>query len=96
MEDDDDMGALFRSRRVASQEKRATNREASTRLLTERGIKFTEHNHGAHLIVAGAWNFWPGTGRFEQRKGTAGGKKIEGRGVLNLLRHIEQEKARAD
>lgn len=89
--DDDDPGAIFNARKVASQEKRAKNRANSTALLTEKGVFFTSHNQGAHLIVADAWDFWPGTGKFGERRGRSGKPKREGRGVHNLLRIIQEE-----
>lgn len=86
---DDDMAALFNARRLAQQQKRARNREYSTQLLRERGIHFTEHNQGAHLVVQDAWDFWPGTGRWTERKGRKGMPKREGRGVMRLLKILE-------
>ena len=66
-------------------ERRASNRESSATLLTERGIVFEAKNSGAHLIVKHGdkvADFWPGTGKFIVR----GGK--QGRGVFNLLKKI--------
>lgn len=83
--DDDDMAALFNARRVAQQEKRASNREFSTQLLRDSGIAFTSHNAGAHLVVLDKWDFWAGTGRFRERKGKPGQPPREGRGVRKLL-----------
>jgi hypothetical protein len=91
---DDDwttMGDLFRGRRARQQAKRAQNTEDSTRMLTERGVPFTSHNAGAHLIVAQRWDFWPGTGLFNERRGRAGHPKRTGRGVRNLLKLIEED-----
>lgn len=63
-------------------EKRAQNRTDSKRILSELGIEFTEHNNGAHLKV-GAVDFWPGTGLW---RGPSG----EGRGVMNLISHLDK------
>lgn len=89
--DDDDLGSLFRAKREASQAKRADNRTFSTNLLRERGVFFTEHNRGAHLIVMDKWDFWPGTGKWAERKGRAGHAKRQGRGVRELLALIARE-----
>lgn len=93
--DDYDLGDLFRERRAASQKKRADNREFSTAKLTEKGIPFTSHNAGAHFIVASAWNFWPGTGRFEERKGRPGIPPRKGRGVFSLIKLIEEAQCKS-
>jgi hypothetical protein len=57
-----DMGEMFNDWRKAKQEKRASNRDASAQLLMAAGIGFESRNDGAHLIVAGRYDFWPGTG----------------------------------
>jgi hypothetical protein len=90
-DDDSTMGELFEARRIASQAKRASNREFSTNLLQQEGIAFTSHNQGAHLIVAGAWNFWPGTGRWEERKGKPGIPPRSGRGVQRLVKILKEQ-----
>ena len=59
-------------------DKRTSNRESSAEILKENGIDFVSHNGGAHLVVNGSIDFWPGTGKFMVR--TNGGK---GRGVFN-------------
>lgn len=91
MDDDYTMGELFAGRKAASQAKRAGNREFSTNLLRDRGVEFTSHNDGAHLVVLGKWNFWPGTGKFAERRGTASRRPREGRGVHRLLTLIEED-----
>ena len=65
--------------------RRAINRTLSVRRLREAGIAFEERNHGAHLIVAGAWAFFPGTGAFHHLHGSQ-----EGRGVFNLIKIIKE------
>ena len=64
-----DMGDYWRDVRPAmkeeSQRRRSSNRESSSRLLTEAGISFESKNEGSHLIVSGQGavvDFWPGTG----------------------------------
>jgi hypothetical protein len=89
--EDDDMAALFNARRVAQQQKRADNRAWSTTKLAEEGIAFTSHNLGAHLVVAGAWDVWPGTGRWRERKGIAGRPPREGRGIMRLLKILKED-----
>jgi hypothetical protein len=41
--------------------------------------------------VAQRWDFWPGTGLFNERRGRAGHPKRTGRGVRNLLKLIEED-----
>lgn len=67
-----------------SQERRASNREKSTKILSDSGISFDSKNDGAHLIVYGCSavaDFWPGTGKFTIR-----GSQKYGRGIFNLLK----------
>lgn len=79
------MGEDFREVRKDSQERRQEHRRRSPIALREAGIAFTSHNEGAHLIVAGEWDFWPGTGKWCHR----GPPKKEGRGVFNLINRIK-------
>ena len=82
--DDDDMGATWRAIEKFNQEKRASNRKASAKILTDAGISFVSANDGAHLIIKtkqGVINFWPGTGLFMSAWST---KKQ--RGVKNLVK----------
>lgn len=65
-----------------SQDRRSSNRDASAKLLNERGIAYESKNDGAHLIVTHAGktcDFWPGTGKWIARKGPSG------RGVFRLI-----------
>jgi hypothetical protein len=67
---------------------RRENMARSTAELQARGIPFTSHNNGVHLVVAGAWDFWPSTGPWISRQVGPSGKKREGRGVLKLIARI--------
>lgn len=74
------------------QEKRASNREQSAEILQRAGILFESKNVGAHLIVqAGRTivDFWPGTGKWIPR-----GQREGRRGVRNLIKFVEQERAK--
>ena len=82
--DDDDVSAMWREHRAASQEKRASNRDRSAALLQEAGIQFVSKNGGAHLIVAERYDFWPGTGLWMAR-----GDKSKSRGVKRLIQRIK-------
>lgn len=83
-DDSETMGEYWRGvkpfLKERSKEKRASNRESSTKLLTEMGIPFEAKNGGAHLIVAGKYDFWPGTGLWIAR-----GDKAQHRGVRSLI-----------
>ena len=70
-----DMGDYFRDMDAHSKKKRASNREQSAQYLADKGIVFTSHNQGAHLIVEGNnghIDFWPGTGKWKTRDGRSG------------------------
>jgi hypothetical protein len=80
-----DMGDIFRGMREHSQNKREKNRFSSAKILRDRGIEFVSNNYGAHLIVLGEWDFWPGTGKYSHRKNI----KYK-RGIFNLLKDIKK------
>jgi hypothetical protein len=89
-DDDDDMSATFRVMKEASQEKRRSNLDNSTKLLRERGITFDVYNDGMHLVIRSGervFDFWPSTGKWIERA-----SKVDGRGVFNLLKAIESPK----
>lgn len=79
-----ELGETYEALRGLSQKKRARNRELSSALLKSKGITFTSHNNGAHLIVDGTIDFWPGTGKWKSRDGL-----YSGRGVKKLLELIK-------
>jgi len=81
-----DLADSFRKMTKEGQAKRAFNRRKSTELLVNKGIRFTSHNNGAHLIVDGPddlIDFWPGTGRWKTRDG------VDGFGMKGLLNYME-------
>ena len=84
--DDDSLSSTFAAMKQASQEKRAGNRDFSARLLAEAGVKFESKNGGAHLVVEGRFDFWPGTGLWIER-----GKGDRRRGVRRLIEVIKGE-----
>lgn len=68
--------------------KTARNRAFAPGRLMYYGIEFQSRNNGAHLIVThNGWtvDFWPGTGKFTERRG-----RWSGRGVLNLIKRIQR------
>lgn len=84
-----EMGEFWRYVNAARQEKRADNRESSPKVLKEKGIEFTEHNNGAHLVVkkgAELIDFLPGTGKWISRKGK------RGHGVFKLVDYVHPPK----
>lgn len=84
-EDSETMGDYWRGvkpfLKEQSQKKRASNRDNSAKLLEAAGIPFESKNGGVHLVVAGKYDFWPGTGLWIPR-GTGGGKH---RGIRSLI-----------
>lgn len=79
-----DMSDTFTAMRKEGQAKRASNRESSAKLLQDAGIPFERKNGGAHLIVAGRYDFWPGTGVWIVREdGT------KSRGVRKLIARVK-------
>jgi hypothetical protein len=82
------MGDQWRAYKADRQQKKRKNLEDSTAELQARGIPFTSHNGGVHLVVAGAWDFWPSTGLWIARQPGPNGKKREGRGVRKLIARI--------
>ena len=91
MSHDSDIAEAGRAMRAASQSKREQNRLHSPAMLTAAGIPFESRNGGAHLIVAGRYDFWPGTGLWMAR-----GDKAKRRGVRKLIARIQaQENDRA-
>jgi hypothetical protein len=88
-----DMGDYWRDVTPAlkerSQQKRASNRQQSAKMLTDAKVKFESRNGGAHLIVTAAdglvADFWPGTGKWMQR-----GYPGSSRGVRSLLRFCKE------
>lgn len=73
---------------MASAAKRAGNRDASVRLLEQAGIPFESKNGGAHLLVAGRYDFWPGTGLWQAR-----GEATKQRGGRRLIARIQAQVA---
>lgn len=82
---DEDIIAGFEIMHEASKVKRASNRANSAHLLTIEGIPFESRNNGAHLIVDKRYDFWPGTGKWQER-----GQKHYRRGVSELIAHIRK------
>lgn len=79
-----DMADIFKEHRRYAQGRRRENKEKSTALLVERGVKFESRNDGLHLMIEtakGRVNFYPSTGLFYGA--------IEGRGVFNLLKELK-------
>lgn len=67
--------------------KRLRNRTQTLTLLKQLNINFTEHNHGAHLIIEHnerVFDLWPGTGKYLNRT-----THKYNRGVFNLLEELQ-------
>ena len=85
------MWADYRKER---QQKRRENREYSTAALMDLKVQFTEHNHGAHLIITtnkATIDFWPGTGKWKVR-----GSSNARHGLKLLLRRIKSDNGGSD
>ena len=67
--------------------KTAANRKSSAEVLAARQVAFTSHSNGAHLVVEGLADFWPGTGLWMFR-----GRALRGRGVAKLIHEIRKMK----
>ncbi len=80
-----DMGEIFNALREKGKAKRARNRDMAQAELRRRGIPFTVHNDGAHLVVAERYDFWPGTGLWRAR-----GDRTATRGIRKLIRRIQE------
>lgn len=79
----DETSVDYDAMKAESKERRARNRERSAQMLRDAGITFEERNAGAHLVVAGRYDFWPGTGLWVAR-----GDKTKRRGVHSLVARI--------
>lgn len=92
MKDSDinEVSEMWRDLHAIRQEKRAKNRVNSADLLKEKGVAFSSHNGGAHLIIATddvRADFWPGTGKFIFHRP----KMFDGRGVFKLVQSLETQ-----
>jgi len=76
---------FWASYRKERQEKREQNRAYGQIALTSAGIPFTVHNDGAHLIVVGHIDYWPGTGRWRDRWGN-----IRRYGITKLIARVRE------
>ena len=65
---DAEVKEYYTALRVQSGEKRADNRAYAITRLNTAGIKYEIKNKGAHIIIADRWDFWPGTGKWRDRK----------------------------
>lgn len=88
MSHDSDIAEAGRAMRAESQARRARHRDSSAAMLRGAGIPFESRNGGAHLIVAGRYDFWPGTGLWMAR-----GDKAKRRGVRKLIARIKAQEA---
>jgi hypothetical protein len=70
-----------------SKEKRANNRDASAKMLTDYNVRYLALNQGAHLVIQYddlIIDFWPGTGLWIDRA-----TRIKKRGVRNLINYVQ-------
>lgn len=91
MQDDGDIGAMWREHKAERAIKRAKNRDDSVRMLREAGIVFESNNGGAHVVInhdRRLIDFWPGTGLWIVR-----GADKRRRGVALLLKFLGVQSA---
>lgn len=84
-DNENEVTEMWRAHHAAQQAKRAQSRTRSTEQLRQAGIPFVVKNNGAHLIVADAVDFWPGTGKWHSR--TLPTKDYGVRSLLRFLGH---------
>jgi len=76
-----EVGEMWNAEKERSQNKRQSNRDYAPDRLKEEGVSFQEKNLGAHLIVTtedgNKIDYWPGTGKFIQRKNNKSGRGIQ-------------------
>lgn len=90
-----DMGDDWRAWKADAKEAAAKRRERAPQMLRDKGISFSSHNDGAHLIVRAGfdvWDFWPGTGKWARRSQLPGKAPKRGRGLLNLISDVKRWK----
>lgn len=88
-----EIGEMWAEHREASIAKRAANRATSADTLRGKGVCFSDHNNGAHLVITGVGatrlpntiDFWPGTGLWMVRN-----TRTKRRGVAQLLAEINR------
>lgn len=78
-----EIAEAFRMMREDEQAARAKRRADAPRILAQHDVGFVAYNEGAHLLVRGHVDLWPGTGNWVDRVTTK-----RGRGVFALLRHL--------
>lgn len=78
-----EIGEMFKDLREDSKQRRSSNLENSTRILSERGVKFVMLSLDHYRV--GDYDFWPSTGLFIHIK-----TKKRGRGVFNLIERMKK------
>lgn len=89
-----DQGEYFRDLREFQKDERQRRRIEAPRILAQHDVGFRSHNGGSHLVVRGRVDFWPGTGRWQERPtdlADPNGKTRYGRGIFSLLRFLGVE-----
>lgn len=87
-EQDWDLSAIYATMREESLKKKQSNLKFSTALLDKVGIYYESKNNGIHLIVYNKnelIDFWPSTGKWIPRGGTAN------RGIFELIKLIKDK-----
>jgi hypothetical protein len=80
----DSLSETYEAMRKESRQRRARNRDRAVVALAEASVPFDTRNNGAHLIVRGRLDYWPGTGKWSDRE-----TPNNGRGIASLLAYVK-------
>jgi len=82
-----DEGEIWNKYRELNRQKKLNNTDKSLKLLKEKGFTYKILDGLTHIRVGG-YDFWSSTGKFYNQK-----TKVKGRGVFNLIKKLQNEKA---
>ena len=80
---------LYADQKEARRKQKEHNKNRSTEFLHWIGLSVDSKNNGVHLVVCGAVDFWPSTGKWIFREHVVGKAKPQrGRGVKKLVAQL--------
>lgn len=92
---DESIWATYRALRDLDKVERGDRRALAPQILLDNGVQFSEHNHGAHLVVTipgMTIDFWPGTAKWITRATKTEASRRGSGGIDGLLTFIEQRR----